>query len=1401
MEQSLNEIVRRHEVLRTTFAVADGQPVQVIAPELTLRLPVVDCRGFPADAGEDEIKQPFDLTQGPLVRATLFRLDQQEHILLLTLHHTVADDQSIEVLTRELATLYAAFTAGQPSPLAALPMQYADYALWQRQWLQGEPLEALLAYWKQQLDGAPSVLELPTDRPRPAVQSYRGARQSVVLPTHLAVALREFSCQEGVDLFMTLLAAFQTLLHRYTAADDLVVGTPVANRRPETEGLIGPLVNTLALRADLSGNPTFRELLGQVREVVLGAYAHEDLPFAQLVETLQPQRNLSHAPLFQVLFAFQNALWPALDLGGLTLRPQEVESGTAKFDVSLFLWEDTGRLRGAIEYNTDLFDDTTMARMLGHFQTVLEGIVACPTQRLWEVPLLTEVERQQLLVAWNATQTAYSKDVCLHQLVEVQVERSPHAVAVAYEDVQLTYRELNARANQLAHYLRRLGVGPEALVGICMERSVEMVVGLLGILKAGGAYVPLDPAYPKERLAFMLEDTQTPVLLTQQGLVEALPPHGARVVCLDTDWETVVQESEENPASRVTADHLAYVIFTSGSTGKPKGAMNTHRGICNRLLWMQDAYQLTEADRVLQKTPFSFDVSVWEFFWPLLTGACLVVARPNGHQDSAYLVKLIADQDITVLHFVPSMLQLFLEAQGLEACTSLRHVICSGEALPVELQERFLTRLPAQLHNLYGPTEAAVDVTFWPCQPQDNQRLVPIGRPIANTQIYILDAHLQPVPVGVPGELYIGGVGVARGYLNRPALTAERFISDPFSDAPRARLYKTGDLARYRPDGAIEFLGRLDYQVKIRGFRIELGEIEAVLGQHPDVREAVVLAREDVPGEKRLVAYVVPRQQPTPSLNDLRHSVKETLPDYMVPAAFVTLQALPLLPNGKVNRQALPAPGTARPELEEAFVAPRTAIECFVAKVWQELLRVETVGIHDNFFELGGDSIKGAVFINRLQEALGEVVHIVVLFDAPTIAELTQYLHQHYLNTVSELFSDAAPYHTGTGKHLSYLRQHEKIDASKVEQIRTLITPLAPHSPSPRRQTSVGGLSAVNAMSSADSTDEPVAVRSTSGIGRKNPPAIFVLAPPRSGSTLLRVMLAGHPLLFAPPELELLSFNTLAERKAAFSGRNSFWLEGVIRAMMEIKNCDAERAKSMMEDCEHQKLTTQQFYQLMQEWIGEKCLVDKTPSYALDAEILKRSETDFENAFYIHLLRHPYGMIRSFEKAKLDQVFFRYEHRFPIRELAELIWLVSHQNILEFLKCVPHHRQYRVKFEDLVNQPQAMMEGLCQRFGLVFHPDMVKPYKDKENRMTDGIYTVSRMLGDVKFHEYTDIDPNVAERWKTEFSDDFLGDMTWQVAELLGYEKPIQASEHEDLARIIAELEGLSEEEVKRLLA
>ena len=998
LEQSFNEIVRRHEILRTTFFMVEGQPVQAIAPTLTLTLPVVDLQELPEVARREEVRrivaeearQPFNLAEGPLLRGTLLQLGEAEHILLFTTHHIICDGWSRGVLIRELAALYEVFSSGKPSPLPELPIQYADFAVWQRQWLQGEVLEAQLTYWKQQLAGSPPVLELPTDRPRPSVQTFQGATQSLMLPKDLTEALKDLSQQEDATLFMTLLAAFKTLLYRYTGQEDILVGTPIANRnRSEIERLIGFFVNTLVMRTDLGETPSFRELLSRVRKVALEAYARQDLPFEYLVDELQLERDLSHAPLFQVMFVFGNTPMSALELPDLTMSLLETDSGTAKFDLTLSMRENEQGLIGDLEYNTDLFDKSTIARMLTHFQTLLEGVVANPDQRLADLPLLTEAERQQLLVEWNDTQTDYPSEVCLHQLFEAQVERSPDAIAVVFEDQQLTYRELNQRANQLANYLQKLGVGPEVLVGICLERSLEMMVGLLGILKAGGAYVPLDPAYPQERLAFILEDAQLPVLLTQARLAETLPSHQTKEICLDTDWEAIASgQCKSNPIRSVTSNNIAYVIYTSGSTGKPKGVMNAHQGICNRLLWMQDAYQLTETDHVLQKTPFSFDVSVWEFFWPLLNGARLVVAQPAGHQDSTYLVKLIASQQITTLHFVPSMLQAFLEEEGIEVCDSLKRVICSGEALPFELQERFFARIDAELHNLYGPTEAAIDVTFWHCGPWSDSSTVPIGRPIANTQVYLLDAEGQPVPIGVPGELHIGGNQLARSYLNRPKLTAEKFIPNLFSTQPGARLYKTGDLARYHLDGTIEYLDRIDHQVKVRGFRIELGEIEAMLAQHSQLLQTAVIAQEYQPGNKRLVGYVVPRQERVPSTSDLRCFLKEKLPEYMVPSAFVLLEALPLTPSGKVDRRALPAPDTARPELEKAFIAPRNPVEERIARIWTQVLQLESVGVYDNFFELGGDSILALQIIAKAHQA-GLQLTLKHLFQHQTIAELT----------------------------------------------------------------------------------------------------------------------------------------------------------------------------------------------------------------------------------------------------------------------------------------------------------------------------------------------------------------------------------------------------------------------------
>jgi amino acid adenylation domain-containing protein len=998
LERSINEIVRRHEILRTNFSVVEGQPVQVIAPTLAVKLQLVDCQELPEVEQEAEIQRlatenaqrPFNLAQGPLLSSTLLRLGEKNHVLFVTIHHIVTDHWSIGLLFKEISILYETFSIGQPSPLFELPIQYADFAVWQRQILQGEFLETYLSYWKKQLSGAPAVLELPTDHPRPPTQTFRGAMQSLVLSKTLVESLKTLGQQEGVTSFMILLAAFKILLYRYTGQDDIVIGIPIAGRnRSEIENLIGFFLNTLVLRTDLSGHPTFRELLARVREVALGAYAHQDLPFEKLVEELQPKRDLSRTPLFQVFFNMYNFEEAQLELPGLAIERFLPFEPNSLFDLTLYVREHKQDTYIKLEYNADLFDPATINRMAGHFQTLLEGIVADPEAPISQLPLLTEAERHQMLVAWNDTQADYPKDVCVHELFEAQVERTPEAMAVVFEDQQLTYRQLNTRANQLAHYLRKRGVGPEVLVGICVERSLELVVGLLGILKAGGAYVPLDPSYPPERLAFMVEDSRMRLLLAQEQLLETLLTDDVQVICLDLEGEAIAQESVENLAPNITTNNLAYVIYTSGSTGRPKGAMIPHKAIFNHMMWMQTEFAFAETDRILQKTPMSFDASIWEFYAPLFAGGQLILARSDGHRDSNYLVKTIIDHEITTLQLVPSQLQMLLDAGGLENCHSLQRVYCGGEVLSVDLAHRFLTSLPSTvLYNLYGPTEAAIDTTFWQSQNEPNPHTVPIGRPIANAQIYLLDSNLCLVPIGVSGELHIGGVGVGRGYLNRPKLTAEKFIPDPYSNDSAARLYKTGDLVRYRPDGNIEFLGRIDHQVKIRGFRIELGEVEITLRQHPSVRESVALAREDVPGDKRLVAYVVSDQEQTPTSSELRDFLKRKLPEYMMPSAFVILDTLPLTPNGKIDRQTLPAPDQVRPELANTFVAPRTEAEEIIAEIWAELLGLEQVGIYDNFFELGGHSLLATQIISRLRDVFQIELPLRTLFEAPSVTEL-----------------------------------------------------------------------------------------------------------------------------------------------------------------------------------------------------------------------------------------------------------------------------------------------------------------------------------------------------------------------------------------------------------------------------
>ncbi|MBG1267392.1 non-ribosomal peptide synthetase/type I polyketide synthase [Nostoc sp. WHI] len=1006
LEQSLGEIIRRHEGLRTNFITQkDGQAVQIVRPNAAFTMPVVDLRQLPASEGEIEIQrlataeaqQPFDLANKLLIRATLLVLSKTEHILLFCMHHIVSDGWSMGVFVQETAVIYGAFSQGQPTPLPELAIQYVDFAVWQRQLLQGEIKESQLAYWQQQLAGATALLELPTDRPRPAVQTFRGANQSFSLSEELTESLSLLSRREGVTLFMTLLAAYDTLLYRYTGQADILVGSAIANRNHhDIEGLIGFFVNTLVFRTDVSGNPSFRELLNRVREVALGAYSHQDLPFELLVEALQPERNLSYTPLFQVAFVLQNAPMSEIELPGLTLSSLTPDNKTAKFDLTLTLENTATGLMGVWEYNIDLFEPSTIERMTGHFQTLLESVVAQPEQHICELPFLTAKEQYQLLEEWNDTQKDYVRDICIHQFFEMQVERTPDAVALVFENQQLTYRELNIQANQLAHYLQTLDVKPDVLVGICVERSLAMVIGILGVLKAGGAYVPIDPEYPQERISHILSDSQVSLLLTQQRLVAKLPEHQATLVVIDETWQQIVQYSQENPISSVTDSDLVNVIYTSGSTGKPKGVMVQHSGLCNLAQAQIDLFDLLPSSRILQFASLSFDASIWEVVMALGSGARLYLGTKDSLLPGSGLIGLLRDYGITHITLPPSALAV-LPSEELPA---LENIIVAGEACAPDLIKQW--SVGRRFFNAYGPTEATVCATVAECgdvvanAKGDRSDKPPIGRPIPNTQAYILDSYLQPVPIGVPGELHIGGAGLARGYLNRPELTTEKFIPNPFEDSaalasPRAsaegsRLYKTGDLARYLPDGNIEYLGRIDNQVKVRGFRIELGEIEAILSQHPVALQVAVIAREDVPGDKRLVAYLVLNQEEAPTVNDLRQFLKQKLPNYMMPSAFVFLETLPLTPNGKVDGRALPTPDLRR-ELEVSFVAPTTSIEETLGKIWADVLRVEQVGIHDNFFDLGGDSILSLQIIARANIAGLQLIPK-QLFAHQTIAEL-----------------------------------------------------------------------------------------------------------------------------------------------------------------------------------------------------------------------------------------------------------------------------------------------------------------------------------------------------------------------------------------------------------------------------
>ncbi len=1007
LEHTLNEILRRHEVLRTWFEYVEDRPMKRMQPELTISLPVRDLRDLSEAERDAEIRRRkeknvlpvFDLSQCPLFRVELLRTSEQEYLLLLTIHHILYDGWSINVLMHELQTLYTAFEAGDPSPLDELPLQYADFAQWQKTRMTGDVQEEQLAYWRKKLHGALPTLDLPSDYPRPAEQTFHGATFTTELPEGLCAKLKTLSRTSHSTQAMTMMGAFATLLFRYTGQEDISLGSPVANRlRQEFEPLIGFFVNTLVMRTDLSGDPTFYEVVERVRQTSLEAQDHQEVPFDMLVEELRPPRDVSHTPFFQVMFAFQNVQMQEFRLGKqVKLKQEEFHNRTAKFDLTLeVITTKTGAYLLSFEYNTDLFHPATIERMAGHLETLLQGIALTPRKRISEFPILPEAERKRLLVEWNDTITPYPREKCIHELFEEQVAQTPDSIAVVCGEEHLTYQELNRRANQLARNLQNMGVKPGDRVGISMERSLEMIIGLFGILKAGGTYIPLDPEYPQERLAFMLEDSQAAILLTQQSLKSELPTDHARILCLDTEWHMIAKNSDENVASGVTSDHLIYVIYTSGSTGKPKGAGVYHRSFTNLVNWFVTHFDIYSDDSVLLISSFNFDLTQKNMYAPLIRGGCLYLPQ-SKYYEPAHIIQLIQHQRISWVNCTPSAFHALLESSahhGFRELEPLRYVFLGGEpiSIPNLLPWSKSDHFHATIVNTYGPTECTdISNSYIIKTPEEFlEKPVPIGKPIFNVQVMIVDRHHNLVPVGVTGELCITGESVGIGYINNPKLTDEKFIQNPYTAQKEPRLYKTGDLARYLADGNIEFLGRIDHQVKIRGFRIELEEIEALLDNHPDIKKVVVMARETSLGDTQLIAYIVQYVPHALTTNDVRKYLKKELPDYMIPSAFVFLDTFLLTPNGKIDRRALPEPDKRSTEKKNEIVAPTNDMETIIAKIWTDIMERERISIHDNFFDMGGHSLLAIQIVTQLSHILNQTISVKTLFQHPTIHKLAQ---------------------------------------------------------------------------------------------------------------------------------------------------------------------------------------------------------------------------------------------------------------------------------------------------------------------------------------------------------------------------------------------------------------------------
>jgi len=1006
LERCLREIVQRHESLRTSLKVIDDQPVQIIHPSVNSPLHYIDLTELSKHQQDKKIRQiyinemrkPFGLTTTPLFRIIILKIKKVCHKLLIVIHHTISDGWSLSIFMSELAALYKSFRNGEPANLSELEIQYSDYAAWQQTWFQGKTQDNLISYWKRELDKYPETLNLPTDRPRPAVQTYQGSIQPIHISKQLSESLKALSHQEGATLFMTLLTTLNILLYRYTGDKDILIGSPVANRnRIGIDGMIGLFVNTIVMRTKLSGHLSFRELLNQVRAKALTHYENQEMPFEKLVEVMHPERSLAQNPLFQVMFTFHNVPKHILQFADIILTPELVHNGTSKFDLAMSLTENPEGIQGLLEYNTDLFDDATITRMVGHQQILLESIIENPNRTISQLPIMPKEERHQILVEWNKKKAKFPKDLCIHHLFEAHVEHIPDTNAAKFEEQSITYNELNRRANQLAHYLEKLSVGPETLVGLCVDRSIEGIIGILGILKAGGAYVPLNPNDPADRQAIMLDDSEVRILLTQESLIPKCSDRNSHIFCLDRDWHRLTQLSEKNPENQVKPSNLAYMIYTSGSTGRPKGVMITHENVVAFIHSYRQVTQEHEPRIGTSVSPLSFDVSVEEYWSCLCFGGTLHILRPEHIIDGVYLAKYICDHRITTIYVYPQLIpELCRHLTKMNDRLNLKYVM-TGLQTKTEGTMQLLRDISKELRimNTYGPTETTFAATAFNFQKSEHpQRDVSIGIPLPNYQIYIVDPDLQPVPIGVKGEILIGGTGLARGYRNQSELTNDKFIPNPFNEKPGSRLYRTGDMGRFSPDGNIEFLGRMDDQVKIRGYRIELGEIESVLKQHSGIKDAVVLARDDKSDESELVCYSVPMAEQAPTINEIKNYLRQKLPDYMVPSTIVLLDALPMTTSHKIDRTRLPDPEQKRSDLVGTYIAPQTPLEKVLAGIWTEVMDVEKIGTQDNFFDLGGHSLLLLQVISRIHDVFGIEISPKYLFENPTVADLAALILQ-----------------------------------------------------------------------------------------------------------------------------------------------------------------------------------------------------------------------------------------------------------------------------------------------------------------------------------------------------------------------------------------------------------------------